>query len=446
MNSKLHRSYHTQLKDAYRKIDKLLLKNCSIINFDKQEQYEQDILIERGKIKKIGKIEADSYDGESIDLAGKLVAPGFFDMHVHFREPGREDEETLMSGAMAAMSGGYTGVCPMPNTEPATDNREIVEFILDKFKSSLLNIYPIAAITKGREGKHLVEMADLVEAGVVAFSDDGASVQNTQVLRRALEYARMFDVLIIEHCEDNFLSAGGVMNEGFISTNLGLKGIPAISEQIIVARNIKLAEYTGGKIHLAHISTAGSVELIRRAKADGVKVTCEATPHHFTLTDQSLVNYDTNLKMNPPLCSEKDVKAVVEGLKDGTIDVIATDHAPHSTEEKELEFDAAPFGIIGLETAIGLMISELIHKHQFSIFEVFEKVAINPYKILGLQIPKIEEGKDANLTIVDINKKWLVDKDKFKSRSRNTPFHQWQLQGQCYAVLNNNFIMINTVM
>jgi len=423
--------------------NKLLLKNGTIIDLIKQKAETLDILIVNGKIKQIGSISGEEFDGEMIDITDKIVIPGLLDMHVHFREPGREDEETLMTGAAAAIAGGFTGVCTMPNTDPATDNREIIEFIIDKYKKHLVDVYPIAAITKNRKGEQLVEIAELVDAGVVAFSDDGVSVANAQVLRRALEYSRMFNVPIIEHCEDQTLTADGVMNEGFVSTKLGLAGIPSISEEIVVARNIMLADYTKGKIHIAHISTARSVELVRRAKNEGIKVTCEVTPHHFTLTDEALETFDTDKKMSPPLRTAKDVEAIINGLKDGTIDVIATDHAPHSSEEKEVEFAAAPFGIIGLETAVGLAVTQLVKKSNFTLYEVFPKMAINPYQVLGLTVPKIESSQQANLTIIDVNKTWKVDKTKFKSRSRNTPFHEWELTGYPLGVLNNNLLKIS---
>ncbi|MBD3290157.1 amidohydrolase family protein [candidate division KSB1 bacterium] len=444
MNGKLKKSYFSDTKSGFNKSRALLLKGGWVIDIAKKEQTKLDLIIKNGKIRELGKNLSGSFEGNVIDIEDKVIVPGFLDMHVHFREPGREDEETLMTGAASAMAGGFTGVCTMPNTDPVTDNREIVEFIKDKFEDHLVDAYPIAAITLEQKGEKLVEIADLVDAGAVAFSDDGKSVMNSQVMRRALEYAKMFDVPIIEHCEDAALAKGGVMNEGFMSSRLGLPGIPVISEQIVVARNVKLVDYTEGKMHLAHISTAGSVEIIRRAKEQGIKVTCEATPHHFTLTDKAVEFYDTNTKMNPPLCTQKDIDAIVAGLKDGSIDAIATDHAPHSVEEKELEYIDAPFGIIGLETAIGLMITELIEKHNFSVYEVLEKVAVNPYKILGLEVPHIAENRLANLTIIDLNEPWSVDKNKFKSRSRNTPFDGFQLTGKSYGVMNNSYFMLNS--
>lgn len=420
---------------------KILFRHARLIDGSNEHHDQFDLLIVNGKIAEIQPeiLLNQDFDGEVFDLQNKLICPGFLDMHVHFREPGREDEETLLSGAQAAMSGGFTAVCTMPNTQPVTDNREIIEFIFDEMKDHLVSIYPVAAITKSQKGEELVEMAELVDAGVVAFSDDGKSVANSLVLRRAMEYARMFDVPIIEHCEDIALAEDGAMHEGFISTNLGLPGIPAIAEEVIVARNIMLAEFTNSKIHIAHISTRGAVELVRRAKEKGIAVTAEATPHHFTLTDKTINSFDANFKMNPPLRSEEHVQAVIEGLKDGTIDAIATDHAPHSVEEKEVEFDAAPFGIIGLETALGLIVQHLVKPGILSWNQVVEKLSLNPHRIIGLPEPVIKTGEKANLTIIDPEADWIVDKTKFKSRSRNTPFHGWKLAGKVLGVVNNGF-------
>ncbi len=425
---------------------KILFCQAKFIDSSKENDGNFDLLIIDGKIADIRPEISPprDFDGEVFDLENKLIFPGFLDMHVHFREPGREDEETLLSGAQAALAGGFTSVCTMPNTQPVTDNREIVDYIIDEMKNHLVSVYPIAAITKGQKGEELVEMAELVEAGVVAFSDDGKSVANSLVLRRALEYARMFGIPIIEHCEDAALTEDGVMHEGFVSTNLGLIGIPAVAEEVIVARNIMLAEFTNSKIHIAHISTKGSVELVRRAKDKGIVVTAEATPHHFTLTDEAVNSFDANFKMNPPLRSQDHVLAIIDGLKDGTIDAIATDHAPHSVEEKEVEFAAAPFGIIGLETAIGLIIQHLVKPGILTWNQVVEKLSRNPHRILDLQEPKIKVGESANLTIIDPEATWVVDKTKFKSRSKNTPFHGWKLTGKAIGVVNNGYFSFET--
>ncbi|HDP99514.1 MAG TPA: dihydroorotase [bacterium] len=430
---------------TFRFAKKILLKNATLIGHNYDERKKFDVLIIDGKIRSIASPNeaTDDFAGEQIELAGKLVLPGFFDMHVHFREPGREDEETLRSGAAAAMAGGFTAVATMPNTDPVTDNQEIVEFIKDELRDHLITVHPIAAITRRQLGKELVDMAELIEAGVVAFSDDGKSVLDSLMLRRALEYAQMFDVPIIEHCEDPFLAYGGDMHEGFVSSNLGLPGIPAIAEDIVVARNILLAEYTRSKMHIAHISTAGAVELVRRAKDKGLAVTAEATPHHFTLTDEAVSSFDANFKMNPPLRSPEHVNAIIAGLKEGVIDAIATDHAPHSIEEKDTEFSAAPFGILGLETALGLAIKQLIKPGIFNWGQLVEKMSANPYRILGLEAPEIKPDVVANLTIIDPDIEWTVDKTKFKSRSRNTPFHDWKLQGKVHCLFNNGYFYLN---
>ncbi|NOZ61411.1 MAG: dihydroorotase [Calditrichaeota bacterium] len=427
----------------FQKAEKILLKNVTIIDDGYNEQKQWDIFIIDGKINAINPTsEKTDFNGAVLDLSGKLALPGLLDMHVHFREPGREDEETLKSGAHSAMAGGFTAACTMPNTNPATDNREVIEFILDEMKNHLFSIYPIAAITKDQQGEKLAEMAELVDAGAVAFSDDGKSVANSLLLRRALEYSKMFNVPIIEHCEDAHLVGSGDMHEGFVSSNLGLAGMPAIAEDVIVARNLMLAEYTGGKIHIAHISTKGAVDLVRQAKDKGIDVTAEATPHHFSLTDEAVRSFDSNFKMNPPLRSEEHVAAIIEGLKDGTIDAIVTDHAPHSIEEKDAEFSAAPFGIIGLETALGLVAKQLVKPGILSWQDIVQKMCKNPYRILGLEAPQIKAGEIANLTIIDPAGEWEVDKFNMKSRSRNTPFHGWKLPVRAFAVLNNGYFYL----
>ncbi|WP_290664098.1 dihydroorotase [Ignavibacterium sp.] len=417
---------------------KLLLKNSSAINpAQNLNEKEFDILIEDGIIKQTGKnLKLNSDEGKTIDLSGKIIVPGFFDMHVHLREPGREDEETVESGCNAAANGGFTAVACMPNTEPAIDSAEVVEFIKKQASNHLVDVYPVAAASLGRKGEVLSPMAELKDAGAVGFSDDGVSIKSSSLLKRALEYSLMFDLPIIEHCEDESL-AGGAMNESINSTLLGLPAIPNVAEDLIVMRDILLAEYTGGRVHIAHISSANAVNMVREAKKKGIKVTAEVTPHHFTLTDDAVKTYDTNTKMNPPLRTRKDVDAIIEGLKDGTIDCIATDHAPHSIEEKEMEFEYAPNGIVGLETSLGLAFTELLHKKILSLEELILKYAINPRKILNLQIPLIQIGSRANLTILDTEIVWTVDKTKFLSKSRNTPFHRKLLTGKAIGVINN---------
>ena len=416
---------------------KVVLKNVNVLN-PHQNLNEKNIsvLIEDRKFKNIGKLtEAEIKDAKVFELDGKYVVPGFFDMHVHLREPGREDEETVISGCNSASAGGFTGVACMPNTEPCVDTAEVVKFIIEQASNHLIDVYPVAAATLGRKGEIISPMAELVEAGAVGFSDDGTVIKTSAVLRRAFEYANMYNTPIIEHCEDESL-ADGAMHEGANSTLLGLPGLASVAEDIIVSRDILMAEYTGGRIHIAHISTKNSVELVRGAKKKGIKVTAEVTPHHFTLTDDSLKTYDTNFKMNPPLRTQSDIEAILKGLKDGTIDCIASDHAPHSIEEKESEFQYAPNGIVGFETTVGLTFSELFHKNKLSLEELVKKLSINPRKILNLPIPKFNVGEMANFTIIDPNLVWTVDISKFKSKSKNSPFDKRLLTGKAIAVIN----------
>lgn len=418
---------------------KLLLKNANLLNpQQKLNLTATSILIEDGIIKQIGKVdETELKNCKVIELDGKYIVPGFFDMHVHLREPGREDEETVVTGCNSAANGGFTGIACMPNTDPAIDSAEVVSLIKKESANHLVDVYPIGAATVGRKGEILSPMAELREAGVVGFSDDGVAIKTSSLLKRALEYAKMFNLPIIEHCEDESL-AGGSMNESVNSTLLGLTPIPSVAEDLIVMRDILLAEYTDSKVHIAHISTKKSVEMVREAKKKGIKVTAEVTPHHFSLTDDAVKSYDPNTKMNPPLRTKQDVDALLEGLKDGTIDCIASDHAPHSIEEKEMEFEYAPNGIIGLETQIGLAITELYHKKVLSLESLIEKLSINPRRILNLHIPKIEVGEIANFTILDTDAVWTVDKKKFFSKSINTPFDKKLLTGKPVGVINKS--------
>ena len=374
-----------------RLVMKIVLKNVDIIHPEEKLNLKgTSVLLSNGIISKIGELSQDEINGaKEFDFSGKILVPGLFDMHVHLREPGREDEETVITGCNSAAAGGFTGVACMPNTEPATDTAEVVNFIKEKAANHLVDVFPVAAATVGRKGEIIAPMAELAEAGAVAFSDDGIAIKTSSVLRRAFEYANMYNAPIIEHCEDESL-ADGAMNEGINSTLLGLPALPSVAEDIIVSRDILLAEYTGGRIHIAHISTKNSVNLVREAKKKGIKVTAEVSPHHFTLTDDAVKSYDTNMKMNPPLRTQEDINAIIKGLKDGTIDCIASDHAPHSIEEKESEFQFAPNGIVGLETAVGLSFSELLHKNKLGIEELIKKLSINPRKILNLPIPKFE--------------------------------------------------------
>ena len=420
---------------------KIILKNVTLVNPFQNLNKKSDILIENGIIKKIDEIKKDELKtaDQVIELDGKYCSPGFFDMHVHLREPGREDEETVQSGCNAAAAGGFTGVACMPNTSPAADSAEIIRYIKEKAKNHLVEVFPVAAATLDRKGEALSPMYELFEAGAVAFSDDGVAIKTASVLRNALEYSINFGTPIIEHCEDESL-ADGVMNESVVSTMLGLPAIPNVAEDLIVMRDIMLAEFTGGRVHIAHISSKNAVDLVRQAKKKGIKVTAEVAPHHFCLTDDSLKSFDTNYKMNPPLRTSEDVEAMIAGLVDGTIDCIASDHAPHSIEEKEMEFIYAPNGILGLETQVGIVFSELLHKKKLTLEQIIEKMAINPRKILNIPIPKIEAGESANLTIFDPDLVWTVELNKFKSKSKNSPFDKKLLTGKAIGVINQSKI------
>ena len=397
---------------------KIILRQARIVDPSSGTDRVDDMLILDGVIQKIGAV-TPSKDAEVYDLKGKILAPGFCDMHVHLREPGYEYKETIETGTRAAAAGGFTAVCCMPNTNPPIDDASVVSNILMKSKRAndgIVDVYPIAAVTKGREGKELSPMIELAHVGAVGFSDDGAPVMDAEIMRRALEYAGMLHRPVIQHAEDTTMSKGGIMNEGFMSTRLGMPGIPPVAEDVMIARDIHLVQYTGGRYHVAHISTRGSVELIRQAKRNNISATCEVAPHHFTLTDEALETYNTNLKMNPPLRTRDDVEAVKDGLRDGTIDVIATDHAPHSFDDKEVEFLFAPFGIVGLETAVGLAMTELFWGKYLTIEQLIEKFSVNPRKILALKPIRITEGEKANLTILDPDYEWAVDVKRFKSK------------------------------
>lgn len=418
----------------------IILKGLRLLNPEQNLDVTSDILIKDGTIEKIDSLDPTKFpDAKTYDFTGKIGVPGLYDMHVHLREPGREDKETVVSGSNSAAAGGFTGVACMPNTDPAIDSAEVVKLIMDRAKDHLVDVNPIGAVTKGRKGEGLAPMLELSDAGVVGFSDDGTAVKTAAILRSALEYAKMIDSPIIEHCEDESL-AGGSMNESFVSTELGLPSIPTVAEDLVVMRGILLAEYTGGKIHIAHMSSKRSVELVRDAKVRGIDVTAEAAPHHFTLTDESVRAFDTNYKMNPPLREQKDVDAIIEGLQDGTIDCIASDHAPHTIEEKEMEYIYAPNGIVGLETQLGLTLTELYHKGKLTIEQVVEKLSINPRKVLNLEVPQISVGEKANLSIIDLDYKFSFDVKSSKSRSKNSPFDGTELKGKSVAVINNSQI------
>lgn len=408
----------------------LLVKNGRVIDPVRKIDTITDILIRDGKIRSIGKI--DNADMPRYDASGLIVAPGFFDIHVHLREPGTEEAETIGTGGSAAVAGGFVAVAAMPNTKPPNDNPSITSYIISEARrSSPALVFPIGAITKDQKGETLAEIGEMVEAGIVGVSDDGKPVMDGRLFRRALEYAQLFNLPVIQHCEDIHLSKGGVMHEGSISARLGLKGIPSASEDTMVSRDLILAEMTGGKYHVAHLSTRRAVEMVRAAKAKGLNITAEVTPHHFTLTDNAVSEYDTNAKMNPPLRSQEDVDALRAGIEDGTIDAIASDHAPHHINLKMLEFDKAPFGITGLETAVGLALTQL----NLPLPRLIEMLSLNPQKIMRITPWGIFEGSDAHLTILDLSRQWKFDVNQSKSRSRNSPFHGWEMKGKAVGTI-----------
>lgn len=414
----------------------LLIKNGRVIDPANRIDERLDLFVSEGKIAKVGRTGTIKLDNAHvIEAGGMLVVPGLIDMHVHLREPGFEYKETVQTGAAAARAGGFTAICCMPNTKPVNDNRAVTEFILSQAaRAACVNVFPIGAITKSLSGEELAEMGELHGAGCIAVSDDGRPVMNAALMRRAMEYSKIFDIPVISHCEDTALSGRGVMNEGFTSTKLGLAGIPHAAEEVMVARDILLAELTGCRLHIAHVSTSGSVRLIREAKARGVRVTAETCPHYFTLTEDAVRGYNTMAKMNPPLRTAEDVAAVKQGLKDGSIDAIATDHAPHALDEKAAEFDSAPFGIVGLETALGLSLG-LVQEGVLNHSDLIERLSLAPARILGLKKGTLSVGADADITIIDPGMRWRVNASDFKSRSRNTPFEGWDLTGKAIMTI-----------
>jgi len=415
----------------------VLIRNVTAVDPSQKLNAKVDILIERGKIAKIANglnVEAK----QIIDGEGLHAVPGFVDIHVHFREPGFEYKETLDTGVRAALHGGFVAVVTMPNTKPACDNQSIVAHILRRAKDLGFNIFPCGTISKGRRGEKLAEMAELKEAGCVAVSDDGSFVQNALLMRHALSYASMYDLIVMSHAIDGHLTQDAVMNEGIMSTTLGLKGEPSAAEDIAVARDIQLAKLTGARLHIAHVSTKGAVELVRAAKKEGWEVTAEAAPHHFSITDRALEGYDSNFKMNPPLRSDPDVEAIIKGLQDGTIDCIATDHAPHAEEEKERELAYAPVGVIGLETSFGVTMTELFHKKLLSFEDVIKCMSLRPLELIRKEgLNQIREGQLANIAIVSQDEEWVVRKEDFHSKSKNSCFIGRKLKGRVrYTICN----------
>jgi dihydroorotase len=417
---------------------RLLIANGYVVDPTQGVNGGRDVLIEGGRVLEIRNAGGAVPEGaEVFDATGLVVAPGFIDLHTHLREPGQEYKETIASGAAAAVAGGFTSVCAMPNTDPVNDNPAVTSFVVEQSQAAgLANVFPVGAITKGSKGEELAEMGEMLRAGIVAVTDDGRSVPSPGLMRRALEYARGFDLTVMDHCEDRSLAAGGVMHEGEWSLRLGLRGAPALAEETDAARDCSLAELTGARVHLAHVSTRGAVEAVRRAKGRGAQVTCEVAPHHFTLTDAACEGFDTNVKMNPPLRGREHLDAILEAVADGTIDAVATDHAPHHSDEKALEFDHAPFGITGLETAVGLALDRLVHGGRISLERLVELFSVNPARIFRLEgRGTLRAGAWGDVTVLDPDLRWTFDASRSKSKSRNTPFDGWTLHGAPVATI-----------
>jgi dihydroorotase len=414
----------------------LLIQNGRVVDPVNSVDAVQDVLIDGDRIQRIGRGLTPPPDATVLDATGKVVCPGFIDMHVHLREPGLEYKETVASGTRAAAAGGFTAVCCMANTQPVNDNRAVTDYIRAKaVTEGIVRVYPIGAVTRGLGGKELAELAELAEAGCVAFSDDGRCVMNAALYRRAMEYTLPFGAPVISHAEDDDLSHGTAMNEGVVSTELGIPGAPAAAEDVMVARDILLAELTGAHVHIAHLSTSGAVRLVRDAKARGVRVTAEVTPHHLLLTDEAVRGFDTNTKMNPPLRTKRDVEVLLEGLIDGTIDCIATDHAPHAASEKEGEYDQAAFGIVGLETAVGLLLDRLVKTGALPLGTLIARLSRDPARLLGLPGGSLAAGAPADVTILDLEAGWTIDPARFQSKSRNSPFGGWALTGRPWKTI-----------
>lgn len=428
------------MSDIFLENKLILIENAVVVGGSKSKV---SILIENGIIKEIGSISKPPADAYKVDLKGAYVSPGWADVHVHLREPGREDEETIISGSNAAMAGGFTAICCMPNTNPPLDSEDMITSVLKSASGHLVELFPIGTVSKGRRGEELAEMGSMVEAGAVGFSDDGDPVSDAAMMRNALEYSQMFNVPIINHSEVKGLAKGGIMNEGAVSARLGIPGIPPHAEDIMVARDIRLLELTGGALHVPHISSVETVELIRRAKSKGLPVSCEVTPHHISLTDSNFEKFDTAYKVNPPVRTEKEIDALRKGLADGTIDCIASDHAPHSPEENEGDLLDAPFGLVGLETSFGVCVKYLLEKDVLSLEQLIDKFSTAPRKIYGLPTAEIKVGAKANMTFFDTETEWTVDSTKFLSRSNNTPYEGETLKGKVLGVVNGEKLFLN---
>ena len=428
------------MSEKYSENRAILIENAVIVGKTKSKV---SILIEDGIIKKIGSITKPPADPFKVDLKGAYISPGWADVHVHLREPGREDEETIVSGSNAAMAGGFTAICCMPNTDPPLDSEDMITSVLKSASGHLVELFPIGTVSKGRRGEELAEMGSMVEAGAVGFSDDGDPVEDDALMRNALEYSQMFGVPIANHAEVKGLAKGGVMNEGAVSARLGIPGIPPHAEDIMVARDIRLLELTGGSLHVPHISTVETVNLVRQAKSKGLQITCEVTPHHISLTDSNFEKFDASYKVNPPIRTEKEIEALCNGLTDGTIDCIASDHAPHSPEENEGDLLDAPFGLVGLETSFAVCVKYLLDKGVLNLEQMVEKFSIAPRKIYGLPTAEIKVGDRANMTFFNTETEWTVDSTKFLSRSNNTPYEGETLKGKVIGVINGEKIYLN---